>query len=271
MSLHPRPRGFTLIELLVVISIIALLIAILLPALGAARNAARATLCSNNVKQQVLAFNYAIIDEKGRFPVAGTDSTATSTIIPTDSRRFNVSGYGKFIRQYFPDKQADNDAVDTLICPLVAAGSGRLAMEGETENASGVAQRTYRTNHYWSIEWDLDSTGGWNHIGKVAGGVPDPSNAMLVYDEAYPEWGLTDAKEYAHAAVGSAMNAGYVDGHVSVITPQEFDTQYNLGATTVPGGDLGTLKRGQAGEITNLTDNGEEDNFMLYNGWGTGH
>ena len=49
---HPaRPTAFTLIELLVVISIIALLIAILLPALGAARDAARQTMCSAQLRQ----------------------------------------------------------------------------------------------------------------------------------------------------------------------------------------------------------------------------
>jgi prepilin-type N-terminal cleavage/methylation domain-containing protein/prepilin-type processing-associated H-X9-DG protein len=74
-----RRRSFTLIELLVVIAIIAILAAILFPVFAKAREKARQSSCTSNVKQITLGMIQYVQDYDERFPYYGYGS---STVDP---------------------------------------------------------------------------------------------------------------------------------------------------------------------------------------------
>ena len=89
---NAKRRGFTLVELLVVIAIIATLIGLLLPAVQSAREAARRTGCSFNIRGLAQAIMVYESSNSGRLPAA-TDRNETQSRVGQWSAAATASGY----------------------------------------------------------------------------------------------------------------------------------------------------------------------------------
>jgi len=82
--------AFTLIELLVVIAIIALLAAILFPAFAQAREQARTTVCTSNLRQIGIAVRMYVQDFDETFPIFQAYNTAASGGAPGTAGHLGV-------------------------------------------------------------------------------------------------------------------------------------------------------------------------------------
>jgi prepilin-type N-terminal cleavage/methylation domain-containing protein/prepilin-type processing-associated H-X9-DG protein len=128
--------AFTLVELLVVIAIIGVLVALLLPAVQAAREAARRSSCSNNLKQLALALhNYQ--DSLGKLPPAGL-GLASCSGSGAEPIGLNASGWTMALP--FFEQAALHAAYDFKQCASMYQGSGNTSMLRGDPVSSGNAK-----------------------------------------------------------------------------------------------------------------------------------
>jgi len=113
-----RAGGFTLVELLVVIAIIGVLVALLLPAVQAAREAARRSSCTNNLKQIGLAIaNYQLVHKE--FPPSSSDTLENALDFSIDFSGETRHSWGSFILP-FVEESVLEDRIDRSVHALAA-------------------------------------------------------------------------------------------------------------------------------------------------------
>ncbi|RMH11026.1 MAG: DUF1559 domain-containing protein [Gammaproteobacteria bacterium] len=186
--------GFTLIELLVVISIIALLVGILLPALGAAREAAKSSVCKSNMRQIAIASLTYAEDSEQMLPYGKYD-TFNNRLPAYDGRgeiqMQNGAVYGgnqelyacpsdeverviirndrQSILSYAMNSLADNYGKETPAAPGICGSQYGYATGPWKFKSLTVPEVTMPSDTILIVDYHIDGgVNGWINVGRVA-------------------------------------------------------------------------------------------------------
>ncbi len=219
-----KSQGFTLIELLVVIAIIAILASILLPVFATARERARTSSCTNNMKQLGTAFIAYAQDFDEKFP---QDQNVRGGTSPWDTAIYSyVKSQGVFK------------------CP------------DDSSNQGTNADRSYSDNYDWNN--DSGNRDNITPIGQNLSAIRGPATTIILAERetggpcsylGSPNCQNT-SPDNALAVVHNNQTLGnyaFSDGHVKSLRPEQ---TYEVGSKS--------KFNGVDGMLTNITTDGSK-------------
>ena len=212
--------GFTLVELLVVIAIIGILIALLLPAVQAAREAARRSQCTNNLKQLgVAVHNYHDTYKSFPFLCGGTGGWPDNgfgtynTMTPTSTSAYRLSGFVSLLpyieQSAVYDMSSGNNFSPGGWCnvansPVYAKIPAFFCPSDLNADKSDRGSRNYMMSMGdWTMQHHDASRGRENPRGPF--GIIRHANSGYCYDFADVVDGLSNTAAFSERAVGDNM------------------------------------------------------------------
>ena len=244
-----RKQHFTLIELLVVVAIIAILAAILLPALSRARDTARKSVCTSNVKQCMLAYRMYVDDHAGwgAAPFHNVDKTWGRRLWPDDATDFELL-WSKVL--FYMGYQKNRPAFTCPGLPAAYTHSNWWETYGIYADWS-TRVRTWMNRDLVSLDPNVkdpgireiafDALSTWPETSEAPAMTPSKANFM---SDSWTKKG-TDQKNMMSAYIthdggaghrvglfhnGTETTVGWMDGHVSQVKMDEIRNRNQVGA-----------------------------------------